>query len=192
MTTKLSQKIIELRTLGYSYNKIAAELKCSKGTVSYHIGDGQKDKSILRNKSHDKDKIVQKKIYKFCSIKKDATLQFKKEKTIQEILYTKIRKFGDMQIMFTPQDLIDKIGDNPTCYLTGRKIDLSDSKSYHLDHIVPRSKGGDNTLENCGIACKIANMSKTDMTYEEYVNLCREIIKHYEIAHTGNAPVSQP
>lgn len=192
MKTELSQKIIELRELGYSYNKIVEKLKCSKSTVSYHLGDGQKDKSALRNKKYDKYSIVQKKIYKFCSIQKNALLQYRKEKTIKEILFTKIRNFGDGIMTFNAQDLLDKIGNDPICYLTGRKIDLSDPKSYHLDHMIPKSRGGDNTLENCGLACKLANLSKSQMTYEEYISLCREVISHYEIAHTGNAPVSQP
>lgn len=48
MITELSSKILELRKLGYSYNKITQELKCSKGTVAYHCGTGQKAKYTVR------------------------------------------------------------------------------------------------------------------------------------------------
>lgn len=192
MQTPLSQKIIELRSLGYSYKQIVSEIGCSKSTVSYHIGADQKEKASLRRKNHDKNHVIEKKIYKFCSKSKCATPQYRTQRTIKQILFTKIRNFGDHEIMFTSQQLLDKIGDTPKCYLTGRVIDLSDPKSYHLDHIIPKSRGGDNTLENCGLACNIANLSKSHMTYEEYVALCREVVAQYEIAHTGNAPVSQP
>lgn len=192
MKTELKKKIIELRVLGYSYRQISSEIGCSKSTISYHLGDGQKEKTLLRNKKRDKDSIVSKKIYKFCSAHKNPKTQYRNKRTIKQILFTKIRNFGDGTIMFTSKQLLEKIGDSPTCYLTGRKIDLYDPKSYHLDHIIPKSRGGDNTLDNCGLACKLANISKSHMTYEEYVSLCREVISHYEIAHTGNAPVSQP
>ena len=41
---QLKNKILQLRKEGYSYNQIQKELNCSKGTISYHLGVGQKDK----------------------------------------------------------------------------------------------------------------------------------------------------
>jgi len=78
---------------------------------------------------------------------------------------------------FKAKDLLAKIGDNPICYLTGRPIDLSDGRSYHLDHIVPISKGGDNTLDNCNIACKEANQAKHNLSKDEFIKLCQEVLK---------------
>ena len=43
--TELASKIIELRNQGKSYNQIKEELGCSKGTIAYHLGDGQKEKT---------------------------------------------------------------------------------------------------------------------------------------------------
>ncbi|NDG32656.1 helix-turn-helix domain-containing protein, partial [bacterium] len=48
MQEVVKQQILELRKLGYSYDKIADKLNCSKGTISYHCGDGQKNKTRLR------------------------------------------------------------------------------------------------------------------------------------------------
>lgn len=45
----MKEKILELRKQGKSYSKIALELKCAKSTISYHLGDGQKQKTKLRN-----------------------------------------------------------------------------------------------------------------------------------------------
>lgn len=192
MSTELSKKIIELRALGHSYNEIVSMLGCSKGTVSYYIGTDQQNKTKIRCRLYNKNNALLKKIHRFCSNHKNGQTQNSIDRTIKQILYTKIRKFGDGKFMFTTDELLNKIGDNPKCYLTGRAIDLSDSKSYHLDHIIPKSKGGQNTLDNCGIACRIANLSKSEMTYDEYISLCKEVITQHEIAHTGNAPVSQP
>jgi 5-methylcytosine-specific restriction endonuclease McrA len=79
---------------------------------------------------------------------------------------------------FKVDDLLNKIGDNPICYLTGRPINLLDGKSYHLDHIIPKNRGGTNTLDNCDIACKDANQAKSNLMYEEFIELCKEILDH--------------
>jgi IS30 family transposase len=42
---KHKEEILRLRAEGMSYNQIAEQLGCSKGTVSYHIGFGQKEKT---------------------------------------------------------------------------------------------------------------------------------------------------
>lgn len=49
---------------------------------------------------------------------------------------------------------------------------------YQLDHIIPVSKGDDNSLENMGIAIPIANQAKTDLTLEEYLDLCKQVLEH--------------
>ena len=41
----MKEQILSLRSQGLSYNQIVAKLGCSKGTVSYHCGHGQKEKS---------------------------------------------------------------------------------------------------------------------------------------------------
>jgi hypothetical protein len=47
----LKESILELHKQGFSYNQIKEKLGCSKGTIAYHIGIGQKEKSINRNRS---------------------------------------------------------------------------------------------------------------------------------------------
>ena len=42
------EKILELRAKGKSYREIEKELGVSKGLIAYHVGDGQKQKSLLR------------------------------------------------------------------------------------------------------------------------------------------------
>lgn len=195
MKSKLSKSIFELRDKGYSYNQICLKLNCSKSIVSYHCGNGQKNKTLIRNSEYRQKNVILKKIHRFHqSYKTKSALELYSNKTIKYKLFSKIRKFGDNKPMFTVEDLLNKIGSNPTCYLTGLPIDLNDSKSYQLDHKIPKSRGGDNSLENCGLVSKRANMSKSDMTYEEYIELCKLVISNHEklIAHAGNAPASRP
>lgn len=95
-------------------------------------------------------------------------------------LWMKIYKFCDNKMNFTPQELMDKIGPSPKCYLTGDIINLEDSRSYELDHIIPKSKGGDNSLENCGVTVKIANRVKTDLVIGELIEICEKILKMHK------------
>jgi len=51
----LKEKIIALAEQGWTYNMIKRRLNCSKSTISYHLGDGQKDKARARvRKQRDK------------------------------------------------------------------------------------------------------------------------------------------
>ena len=79
--------------------------------------------------------------------------------------------------MFKNKELKEKVEANPYCYLTGDKIDLMDSQAYSLDHIVAKSKGGDNSLENCGLTTKIANQMKSYQTVEELIENCKKILE---------------
>ena len=72
--------------------------------------------------------------------------------------------------------MIDKITENPICYLTGKPIDLDKPETYHLDHIIPTSKGGSNNLDNLGICLKEANYAKGELSIVELYQLCEDIL----------------
>ena len=44
----VKEKILTLRKEGHSYNSISKDLNVSKGSISYHCGEGQKEKTISR------------------------------------------------------------------------------------------------------------------------------------------------
>lgn len=46
--SQLKQDIIDLRNQGLTYTEIKAKLGCSKGTISYYLGEGVKEKQNRR------------------------------------------------------------------------------------------------------------------------------------------------
>lgn len=150
----MKEQILKLRREGKTYNEIVDIIGCSKSTVSYHCGRGQKDKSYNRCKGYRKSKkgIIRKKIYNFMSPKEDSNIEVDRSR------------------------LVNKIINNPICYLTGENIDLEDSSSFELDHIIPRCKGGLNVENNLGLTSKNANQAKGAMTVEEFINLCKLVL----------------
>lgn len=51
------------------------------------------------------------------------------------------------------------------CHYCKRK---GDEQSLTLDHLVPRSRGGDDTLANLVLACEKCNLDKAALTAAEY------------------------
>lgn len=47
----LGNQIRRMRDQGASYREISEALTCSKGTISYHLGAGQKEKTLERTRS---------------------------------------------------------------------------------------------------------------------------------------------
>lgn len=161
----MKEQILELRQQGKTYKEIQQILNCSKSTISYYCNVNQKEKVKQRTTKYRKTSlkaILNRKISEFCCLPKCTRGK------------NKLRE----KPTFNYQDVINKFGKTPTCYLTGEKIDLYDKSSYHLDHIIPRSRGGKNTLDNLGLATKIANETKNDRTLEELKNLCEVILKN--------------
>lgn len=187
MDKGLKNKILELRSQGLSYSEIKEELGCSKSTISFHCSSESKEKTLVRQNRRRKINPLAKKIENFLSRKhtdqKNTLVKgcFVKRLRIKTWHFVKMKKTNKYKKrMFNEQDLLQKIGLNPKCYLTGRSIDLGESTSYALDHVVPKSKGGDNSLDNCEIACIEANQAKHKMSYEEFVQLCRDVVNHYD------------
>jgi hypothetical protein len=101
--------------------------------------------------------------------------------------YINMTKYGYKEVMEKigiKEDALDRIcelteEDSPKCYLTGRTINLQDTKSWNFDHITPKAQGGTGNLDNMGIACKDANQAKGSLTVEETLHLCKEILEHH-------------
>lgn len=61
------------------------------------------------------------------------------------------------------QDLMQK--QKCSCVYCGDNI----ASRYEIDHIIPLSRLGGNTIENCQLLCKSCNCSKGTKTHEEYL-----------------------
>lgn len=180
----LSEQILDLRKNGYSYRKIAKFLNCSYSIVCRTCDPTQKEKSRLRVLKKGRHPFH----HKMCNFKRinitTNTKPLTKTQNIYKLIQSKILYFtnqkGDiyMKPSFTVQDLLNKFGNNPVCYLTGESIDIYKPRTYHFDHIIPRSRGGTNDIDNLGICTKAANQAKNDMTPDEFFNLCKVILEY--------------
>ena len=153
----LKERIIILRKEGNTYRGIAKKLDCSLSTVVYNLNEKVKKNKLEYSR---KRKINKLKVKFRDFLRKDGERP-------------KIDKYP-----FTYEELIKKLEDNPYCYLTGKKINLEDYSSYQLDHIIPKSRGGLNTLDNLGLLSTKANKLKNNLLLEELIMLCEEILTH--------------
>ncbi len=189
----MKDQILELRAKGYTYNQIVAELGCSKGTVAYHCGAGQKEKSRIRVSSNRKKNFLKTRYLRWLEykpaasptgIKNSERAAYHKARDFQKDLDHIMRVPADNQFRF--DDVLENLDGNSVCYLTGKPIDLSDTASYEFDHIKPRHAGGTNDLDNLGLCTKDANRAKAHLEIEELLQLCYDILLNYGIIEEVN------
>jgi len=181
----MEEQILKLRNEGKSYREIANILGCSRGSISYHCGEGQKEKTKKRvEKKRNSNKLIQK-VERFKTKKIVKNIVYKKIKNRTRSFQCKVgyKKVNVQERNFTYHDVIKKFGTETICYLSGRKINLINDSNYSLDHIVPPKKGGKNILANLGITHKIVNSMKTDLMVGEFLEWCKIILVHngYEV-----------
>lgn len=171
--SELSEKIIRLRANGKTYAQIRSELGCSISLISYYVGEGQKEKTLDRQRKRRSslEGAVKHKIETF-------TEQPKKISNKISDFHRNLDKSKGIK-NFTFQDVIEKYGAETTCYLTGDVIDLAKPSEYEFDHKTPRSRGGNNSFENLGISTREANRAKGTLTVDEFLDLCEKVLRHH-------------
>jgi hypothetical protein len=190
----MKEDILKLREEGKSYKQIQRILGCSLSTISYHCGDGQKEKNRIRVQKNRTSDV--------------GVLLVKVNRFVRRQVYNKSRDFmrrigsgrgkrefsDTMDYLFSVDDLLLKIGNNPICYLSGRKINITKPFSYNLDHIIPPRISIDNSLANCNIATREANMAKGDMTKDDFIQLCKEVCEFngYLVLKNGSKSLETP
>lgn len=188
-TTELGKKIVELRSQGKTYKEIIEELNCSKATISYYCSPQSKEKKkIYNNEVYNQDiKKLVSHVSDFLNRKIKEKIRFDNS-DYKSSFKVRVSNFINnwersthmkSEKRYGYQEVLDHIGGwETTCYLTGRPLNLKEDE-YELDHIIPISKGGSCDLDNLGITCKQANQSKSNMTIEEYIQLCKEVLEHF-------------
>jgi 5-methylcytosine-specific restriction endonuclease McrA len=159
---------------GYGYRTIAKIIGCNWANVRFHLNISYKQRQIERIKGYRRRGPISNKLrayhgrlpYDKLRKRKDAFSRIKPNRTAATP-------------QFTIKELLEKLGEKPTCYLTGRPIDLQQPETYAFDHIHPVSKGGSNHISNLGLTCKVANIAKTNMMLDEFLTLCQEILKNH-------------
>ena len=193
--SSLKSDITRLKLEGKTAKEISQELDCHIDSVYYHTNGTSKKNGQNRTRRYLKTHagILMKKVAEF---KRPSRKKRKSFVTPKKLFMDKVYHFrgvkGKENMKYTYKDVLKKIGNDieispsgrfasgkrPVCYLTGRKIDLNDSKSYSLDHKNPSSKGGSNKLENLGVCSSEANIVKSDLTIEELLDICKDIVSH--------------
>jgi hypothetical protein len=192
----LKEAIIKLRKEGKTYDEIVGVLGCAKSTVSFHIGDGQKEKHRLRKRkwAAEANGLVRVKLSVFLNRKPYPNVKFKRgsgKLSPHDLFRNKVKQFksrmkntkgkhkvNNIKVDYNYKEVMKKIGDDPICYLTGKKIDLAKGELYNFDHIKPVSKGGTNDLSNLGLSTSNANAAKSNMSVSQFIILCREVLEH--------------
>ena len=158
----LKPQILELREQGLSYNKICVKLGCSKSVISYHLDPKASDKQ----KSQRSKRVVSVGVIKKLNKLKSKVDRYRRDKNDNYVEH------------ITGQEALDKIGENPICYLTGEPIRLLDTRVYTFHHHIPPSRGGKHDIENLRI-CKVeACNAKRDMLLDEFLEFCEKVLIH--------------
>lgn len=192
----IKNQILELKNQGVGFNEIKRRLKCSSATLSYHLSKGQKAKNYQRTVNRRNKHPYIRKIENFIygnrsrsNIKKNPTYSWYKL-LLSKILGFSITQEGRQVKMngkrilattmkvFSVEDVIEKFGEHPKCYLTGKILDIQKPRTYQFDHIIPVSQGGDCTIDNLGLCTKEANEAKGSMTPSEFFDFCRKVLEY--------------
>src|SRR5574343_70591 len=117
---KRKEKILELRSQGKTYNEIAKILNCSKSIISYHCGEGQKEKNLLRSRKSKRKHPFVNKTHTFIEVQKKYANCKNPKSTTFKLIKAKIYSFFDFRRKgknmkekpsFTYQDVINKFGE---------------------------------------------------------------------------------
>lgn len=157
MKTIHKEKILELRSQGHTYNEIKEILGCSKSTINYHCSKDGKEKTYERTRDYRETDVYTILKRKYDHFRRDEGKYYNNYKVFNEVIKEMIQ--------------------NPICYLTGKKIDLLDKYSYNFDHKIPRSRGGEGSVENLGLCTRTINIAKHTLTDQEFIDMCRSVIE---------------
>jgi CRISPR/Cas system Type II protein with McrA/HNH and RuvC-like nuclease domain len=105
-------------------------------------------------------------------IRKNIIASTKKRHTIQRLSQNYIKRYDNAHL--TPLYLWGLLKrQKMKCALTGRPLEKG---KIHLDHIIPKSRGGTHSLNNLRFVNILPNMFKWNSLDSELVTLCQDIL----------------
>lgn len=159
------------------YKKISEERKafglcigCGKEKIDGHYCQICRDKkSKSRKKKYIKDKISG-----LCVMECTCTPMIGKNLCLKHFLQnTSQNTFGSTKHWKELEELLKN--QNFRCALTSDSINFD--SDIELDHIFPKSIGGENIISNLRWVTKNANRMKHNMTDDELVEMCNKVIE---------------
>jgi CRISPR/Cas system Type II protein with McrA/HNH and RuvC-like nuclease domain len=175
----MKEQILKLRSEGLTYKEICDILNCSKSTVSYYCNDVYRKNAIERIKMNKEKNPLIKKTESFKKEKRRLRVKCEHFQLRDNTYKGKRLPFDSEKLKFNWRDVMALLEENPRCYLTGDILDLENLNTISLDHKVPVSRGGDNTINNMGLCTKDANQSKAALTVDEYIELCKKVLTNF-------------
>ena len=89
--------------------------------------------------------------------------------------HTSLQRTGETENWLAIKQLLE--GQKYQCFYTKRKLILG--KNASLDHIIPTSKNGDNSIKNLQWVDEQVNRIKNDMTHNEFIKFCHLISQSF-------------
>lgn len=105
-------------------------------------------------------------------LRRDRTRQALRERWRTRFFWSRAQKVGSVRL--APQLARLWHSQRGCCALTGVRLNRENA---HLDHIIPKAKGGTNGIGNLRWTCKEVNIAKRDMTDEEFLAMCESVIR---------------
>lgn len=137
--TKHKEDIFRLRQEGKTYNQIQKVLGCSKGTIAYHLGDGQKEKYHQRSqKKRTEMRAV------LAKIKEDSgcvDCKVKYPYYVLEFDHTEDNKEGNISWMVTFSSMEEILNEVKKCEVVcanchkKRTYSRKENKTYRINEI---------------------------------------------------------
>ena len=114
---------------------------------------------------------------KDCTKKYETKYQRKKYISSKSELPWWRRKVARIKLPVDPKFLYIQFTENPNCYYCKTSLKETD---VHIDHKIPKSRGGTHKNENLVLSCKDCNHLKNDKTETEFIEFLKDYCLRFE------------
>lgn len=163
--SELIEEVKKLRLEGFKKEKILDKLNITEYQYRSYVDFGKPGGREKRLNHYAKYR-TRKKAEPFYTLKNKLACFFER---------------GICDIKFTYLDVLNKFGENPKCYLSGKLIDYNNGDTYQLDHVVSIARGGKSNLDNLQLIDPKMNRFKNFWSLEELVEVSKLILENVKL-----------